>query len=368
MTRDQMLTVLLDRHAKIVKAGCPGHRVISVYAGQWVWPDPGGGLPYAATHGILPDALAAAPYFDVQPLPWPELDAQWRGGQQAQALMTVLDHYRQTLPKMDGFGVKWRGLADRYKLPLLCYEMGPSWTIFTPPWNLKLVVSWDDSVPVNHPGLYIGTDAGGALHVRAIDVAGTMVKDVMESSAAANQAANVKALKDRLAILLPPHVLTSADRDDVVNRVQGIWGAMANMPASRYDLYRYVQGSAEFKPVMIDYFGWLSKYFDMGCYYSHTFDWGRGNEWGLRRNEGEDSGKAGAARAWLLAHPTVRSAGEESDDLGRAASALQVDAERLGLNAKAASDARLGASAAVLASDAAKLAAWAKAFSAAHPR
>ena len=57
----------------------------------------------------------------------------------------------------------------------------------------------------------VGTDNDGLLHIRIFDAAGNRIKDTDETQLPA-QAAAIATLKQQLPGLLPPHVLTDAER------------------------------------------------------------------------------------------------------------------------------------------------------------
>src|SRR5262249_25310424 len=67
-------------------------------------------------------------------------------------------------------------------------------------------------------------DSSGALHLVSEDASGTVLSDVLESSLPAAQADAIRALKQQLPGWLPPHVLTSAEKDRVLSEVTSITG------------------------------------------------------------------------------------------------------------------------------------------------
>jgi len=96
-------------------------------------------------------------------------------------------------------------------------------------WNgpeLQLV-SWGDGskVPISGNNLVIvGTDSGGLLHIRIFDAAGNRVTDADQSQLPITQAAAISALKQQIPGLLPPHVLTDAEKARVITQATSIAG------------------------------------------------------------------------------------------------------------------------------------------------
>ena len=65
------------------------------------------------------------------------------------------------------------------------------------------------------------TDNGGSLHLRSVDASGKVLSDVLESE---TQAGEISTLKQQLPGLLPPHVLSSDERSQVLVEVTSIIG------------------------------------------------------------------------------------------------------------------------------------------------
>ena len=64
-------------------------------------------------------------------------------------------------------------------------------------------------------------DTSGALHLRSVDASGQVVSDVLESK---TQAGEISTLKQQLSGLLPPHVLSSDERSQVLVEVISVVG------------------------------------------------------------------------------------------------------------------------------------------------
>ena len=118
-------------------------------------------------------------------------------------------------------------------------------------------MSWRDGSRVPTSGHYLviaGTDSNGLLHIRTFDLggirtdtfetrdnsgalylefadaSGTVLSDAPESSLPTIQAGAIATLKQQLPRLLPPHVLGSADRDQVLGKVTSIIGHTRGNP------------------------------------------------------------------------------------------------------------------------------------------
>jgi hypothetical protein len=88
-------------------------------------------------------------------------------------------------------------------------------------------MSWGDGngVPTSGSNLVIvGTDNNNVLHVRAFDQGGNRVTDTDETKLPPAQAQAISALKQQLPGLLPPHVLTAAEKAQVLGEVTSIIG------------------------------------------------------------------------------------------------------------------------------------------------
>jgi hypothetical protein len=73
-------------------------------------------------------------------------------------------------------------------------------------------------------------DNGGALHLDFADASGEVLSDAPESSLPTIQAGAITTLKQQLPGLLPPHVLDSAERDQVLSEVTSIINHMRFTP------------------------------------------------------------------------------------------------------------------------------------------
>ena len=118
-------------------------------------------------------------------------------------------------------------------------------------------MSWRDGSGVPTSGHYLviaGTDSDGLLHIRTFDphgirndtfetrdhsgalylefadASGKVLSDAPESSLPTIQAGAITALKLQLPGLLPPHVLGSAERDQVLSKVTSIIGPTSQSP------------------------------------------------------------------------------------------------------------------------------------------
>jgi hypothetical protein len=91
--------------------------------------------------------------------------------------------------------------------------------------DLRLM-SWGDGsgVPTSGKNLVVvGTDNNGLLHIRILDAAGNRIVDTDETQLPA-QAAAIATLKQQLPGLLPPHVLTDAEKAQVTGEATSIVG------------------------------------------------------------------------------------------------------------------------------------------------
>lgn len=64
-------------------------------------------------------------------------------------------------------------------------------------------------------------ESSGALHLRSVDASGKLLSDVLESKV---QAGEISTLKRQLSGLLPPHVLSSDERSQLLVEVISIVG------------------------------------------------------------------------------------------------------------------------------------------------
>ena len=94
--------------------------------------------------------------------------------------------------------------------------------------------------PASAPTPYETTE-GGAPHLVYADASGNVLSDVPESSLPAAQAQAIAALKQQLPGLLPPHVLSDAERDQVLGEVTSIIGHTL-AAGVRTDTYEATEG------------------------------------------------------------------------------------------------------------------------------
>jgi tetratricopeptide (TPR) repeat protein len=100
--------------------------------------------------------------------------------------------------------------------------------------DLRLI-SWGDGsgAPTSGNSLVIvGVDNKGLLHIRIFDAAGNLVTDTHETKLPGTQARAIATLKQQLPGLSPPHMLTSAEKDQVVREVTSIVGQTQATKAS----------------------------------------------------------------------------------------------------------------------------------------
>jgi hypothetical protein len=91
-------------------------------------------------------------------------------------------------------------------------------------YDLRLM-SWGDgsAVPTSGRNLVIvGTDNNGLLHIRIFDASGNAVTNTDETKRPATHAGAISALKQRLPGLLPPHVLTGAEKAQLASEATSI--------------------------------------------------------------------------------------------------------------------------------------------------
>jgi hypothetical protein len=69
----------------------------------------------------------------------------------------------------------------------------------------------------------VGTDTAGLLHIRIFDAGGNRATDTDETQLTGTQAEAISALKQQLPGLLSPHVLTSAEKAQVLQEVTSIF-------------------------------------------------------------------------------------------------------------------------------------------------
>jgi hypothetical protein len=92
--------------------------------------------------------------------------------------------------------------------------------------DLRLM-SWGAGSGVPTSGnevVIVGIDNNGLLHIRIFDAGGNRITDTDETKLPGTQAGAISTLKQLLAGLLPPHVLTSAEKAQVLSEVTSITG------------------------------------------------------------------------------------------------------------------------------------------------
>jgi tetratricopeptide (TPR) repeat protein len=107
-------------------------------------------------------------------------------------------------------------------------------------------MSWGDGsgVPTSGNNLVIvGTDAAGLLHIRVFNAGGNRVTDKDETQLPGTQAGAISALKQKLPGLLPPHVLTDAEKAQVLQEVTSILGQTQNSDIAMAVLDRLLNAS-----------------------------------------------------------------------------------------------------------------------------
>jgi RNA polymerase sigma factor (sigma-70 family) len=105
-----------------------------------------------------------------------------------------------------------------------------------PRFDLRLM-SWGDGtgVPTSGNKLVItGTDDNDLLHIRIFDQDGHRVTDTDETKLPLAQAQAILILKQRVPGLLPPHVMTDAEKSQILREVTSIVG-QTRRPAERLD-------------------------------------------------------------------------------------------------------------------------------------
>lgn len=117
----------------------------------------------------------------------------------------------------------WRPWIPVDYEPPLFYPDGP------PPaegFDLRLISRGNGSrVPASGNNLVIvGTDNNGLFHIRIFDAGGIRMVDTDETMLPTRQASAISTLKQQLPRLLPPHVLTSAEKTQVLSEVISIVG------------------------------------------------------------------------------------------------------------------------------------------------
>jgi hypothetical protein len=99
-------------------------------------------------------------------------------------------------------------------------------------------MSWGDGSGVPTSGsdiVIVGVDNNGLLHIRIFDASGKEVTDTDETKLPATRAGAISALKRQIPGLLPPHVLTAAERAKVVRNATSIVGQTPRESAADYE-------------------------------------------------------------------------------------------------------------------------------------
>jgi hypothetical protein len=92
--------------------------------------------------------------------------------------------------------------------------------------DLRLM-SWGDESGVPTSGndlVIVGIDNDGLLHIRIFDAGGNRTTDTDETKLPGAQAGAISTLKRQLPGLSPPHVLTGAEKAQVLSKVTSIVG------------------------------------------------------------------------------------------------------------------------------------------------
>jgi fibro-slime domain-containing protein/RHS repeat-associated protein len=104
------------------------------------------------------------------------------------------------------------------------------------------VAAWGAGVPTSGTNLVVvGTDAGGLLHVRIFDAVGG-ITDASEATLPDARAQAISALKQQLSGLMPPHVLTGAEKAEVLAEVALIVGQTRGLGSLTSVVTRQVAG------------------------------------------------------------------------------------------------------------------------------
>ena len=93
-------------------------------------------------------------------------------------------------------------------------------------YDLRLM-SWGDGSEAPTSGsnlVVVGSDKDGLLHIRIFDAGGNEVTDLDENQMEATRAGAIASLKRKLTGLLPPHVLTLAEKARLVGEATSIVG------------------------------------------------------------------------------------------------------------------------------------------------
>jgi hypothetical protein len=117
----------------------------------------------------------------------------------------------------------WRPWIPIEQEPPLFYPDGPP---RAEGFDLRLM-SWGDGSEASTSGnnlVIVGIGNNGLLHIRILDAGGMRMVDTDETLLPTTKAGAISTLKQRLPGLLPPHVLTSAEKARVLGEVLSIVG------------------------------------------------------------------------------------------------------------------------------------------------
>jgi hypothetical protein len=118
-------------------------------------------------------------------------------------------------------------------------------------YDLQLM-SWGDGSGVPTSGnrlVLVGTDTAGMLHIRIFDAAGNRVTDTDETKLP-GKAGPISTLKQQLPGLLPPHVLTGAEKAPVLQELTSILGQTPlDNAGSAYDLPPIIKARVKFDQI-----------------------------------------------------------------------------------------------------------------------
>jgi len=135
--------------------------------------------------------------------------------------LQIADYYAPLVRKYRR--AMWRPWIPVDWEPPLFFPDGP------PPaegFDLRLM-SWEDGSGVPTSGnnwVIVGTDNNGLLHIRFFGGGGQLLTDTVETMLPSKQASAILTLKQQLTGLLPPHVLTSAEKARVLREAISIVG------------------------------------------------------------------------------------------------------------------------------------------------
>lgn len=135
------------------------------------------------------------------------------------------------------------------------------------------LMSWGDGSGAPIPGnnldtVIVGIDDTGLLHIRIFDAGGKLVTDTDERKLFSTQAEKISTLKQQLPAWLPPHVLTDAEKAQVITEVTSILGQTLQFPRAylyvlqaKYDeaerIYQEIAGRVKDNGSVLNNLGWL---------------------------------------------------------------------------------------------------------------